>query len=64
MYNIYNIKLNIITLKGSYDVAKKNIIWCSATWIFTKLIILKNTVCSDWPAIQCVVIGRIPEACD
>ncbi len=27
--------------------------------IFTKLI-----VCSDWPAIQCVVIGRMPQACD
>ncbi len=25
--------------------------------IFTKLIILKSTVCSDWPAIQCVVFG-------
>ncbi len=21
-------------------------------------------MCSDWPAIQCVVIGRIPQACD
>ncbi len=31
--------------------------------IFTKLI-LKSTVCSDWPAIQSVVIGRIPQACD
>ncbi len=27
--------------------------------IFTKLI-----VCSDWPAIQCVVIGQMPQACD
>ncbi len=32
--------------------------------IFTKLIGLKSTVCSDWPANQCVVIGRIPQACD
>ncbi len=21
-------------------------------------------MCSDWPAIQCVVIGRIPQSCD
>ncbi len=32
--------------------------------IFTKLIVLKSEVCSDWPAIQCFVIGRIPQACD
>ncbi len=32
--------------------------------IFTKLIVLRSEVCSDWPAIQCVVIGRIPQACD
>ncbi len=30
--------------------------------IFTKLIILRSEACSDWPAIQCVVIGRIPQA--
>ncbi len=84
-------------LKGSYDVAKKNIIlciWCNAMclcglrlkntlfstsctlllllyapsfWnapIFTKLIVLRSEACSDWPAIQCVVIGRIPQAWD
>ncbi len=32
--------------------------------IFTKLIILRSEVCSDWPAIQCIVIGRIPQSCD
>jgi len=31
---------------------------------FTKLIVLKSKVCSDWPAIQCFVIGWIPQACD
>ncbi len=31
---------------------------------FTKLIVLKTTVCSDWPAIQCIVIGRIPQVFD
>ncbi len=25
---------------------------------------LRSKVCSDWPAIQCVVIGRIPQAWD
>ncbi len=24
----------------------------------------KNAVCSDWPAIQCIIIGWIPQACD
>ncbi len=45
-----------------YDVAQKNIIlkWAD----YTKLIILRSEVCSDWPAIQCVVIGRIPQAWD
>ncbi len=32
------------------------------TSIFTKLIDLRSKVCSDWPAIQCVVIGRISQA--
>ncbi len=32
--------------------------------IFTKLIVLRSEVCSDWPAIQCIVIGRIPQAWD
>ncbi len=31
-------------------------------YIFTKLIILRSEVSSDWPAIQCIVIGRIPQA--
>ncbi len=31
---------------------------------FTKIIVLKSEVCSDWPAIQCVVIGWISQACD
>ncbi len=30
--------------------------------ICTKLIVLRSEVCSDWPAIQCVVISRIPQA--
>ncbi len=84
-------------LKGSYDVAKNNIIlciWCNAMclfglrfkntlfstyctlllllyappfWnasIFTKLIVLRSEACADWPAIQWVVIGRIPQAWD
>ncbi len=25
---------------------------------------IRNIVCSDWPAIHCVVIGRIPRVCD
>ncbi len=29
--------------------------------IFTKLIVLRSEACSDWPAIRCVVIGRIPQ---
>ncbi len=32
--------------------------------IFRKLIILRSEVCTDWPAIQCLVIGRIPQAWD
>ncbi len=32
--------------------------------IFTKLIVLRSEACSDWPGIQCVVIGRIPQAWD
>ncbi len=60
-----------------FKVKKKNIIFhilyiivaplCSTFLkrvIFTKLIDLRCEVCSDWPAIQCVVIGRIPQACD
>ncbi len=31
--------------------------------MITKLIVLRSKACSDWPAIQCVVIGRIPQAC-
>ncbi len=31
--------------------------------IFTKLIVLRRCAL-DWPAIQCVVIGWIPQACD
>ncbi len=31
-------------------------------YIFTKLIVLRSEACSDWPAIQCVVIGRIPQS--
>ncbi len=30
--------------------------------IFTKLIVLRSEACSDWPALQCVVIGQIPQA--
>ncbi len=40
---------------------------CPAFWnaqIFTKLIVLRSEACPDWPAIPCVVIGRIPQACD
>lgn len=32
--------------------------------IFTKRVVLKSAVCSDWPAIHCVVIGWIPQARD
>ncbi len=32
--------------------------------IFIKLVILRSVVCSDLPAIWCVVIGQIPQACD
>ncbi len=32
--------------------------------IFKKLIVRRSKVCSNWPAIQCVVIGQIPQACD
>ncbi len=32
--------------------------------IFTKLTVLRSEACSDWPAIQCVVIGWIPQAWD
>ncbi len=84
-------------LKGSYDVAKKNIIlciWCNTMCLcglrlkkhiifhipyiivaplcpaflkhvdFYKLIVQRSKVCSDWSAIQCFVIGRIPQAWD
>ncbi len=34
------------------------------TSIFTKLVGLKSAVCSDWPAIQWITIGWIPQACD
>ncbi len=36
----------------------------SETRIFTKLIVLRSEVCSDWPAIHCIVIGRMPQAWD
>ncbi len=79
-------------LKGSYDDAKNNIIWCiwcNAMYCvygkkkkhiifhipyiivaplcptFLKSVdFLQSVVCSDWPAIQCFVIGRIPQVCD
>ncbi len=96
-FHASSLNKSINFLKGSYDVAKKNIIlciWCNAmrlcalrlkkhiifhilyiivaplcsaflnTSIFTKLIVLRSEVCSDWPASQCVVIGWIPQACD
>ncbi len=31
---------------------------------FLKLTILRSEVFSDWPAIQCIVISRIPQVCD
>ncbi len=34
----------------------------SSSQIFTKLTVLRNEACSDWSGIQCVVIGRIPQA--
>ncbi len=34
------------------------------TSIFTKLIVRRSEACSDWPAIQCIVIGQIPQAWD
>uniref|UniRef100_A0A8C0YN73 PTPRF interacting protein alpha 3 n=1 Tax=Cyprinus carpio carpio TaxID=630221 RepID=A0A8C0YN73_CYPCA len=30
----------------------------------SKLIVLKSNLCCDWPAIQCIVIGRMPQVCD
>uniref|UniRef100_A0A8C1Z175 PTPRF interacting protein alpha 3 n=1 Tax=Cyprinus carpio TaxID=7962 RepID=A0A8C1Z175_CYPCA len=30
----------------------------------SKLIVQKSNLCCDWPAIQCVVIGRMPQVCD
>ncbi len=30
----------------------------------TKLIVLRSELCSDWQAIQCIVIGQIPQTCD
>ncbi len=82
-----------MSLKGSCDIAKNNIIWCiwckamclfglrfkkhiifhilyifvAPLWnayIFTKFIVLRSKACSDWPAIQCIVIGWIPQAWD
>ncbi len=32
--------------------------------LLTKLIVLRTEAFSDWPAIWCVGIGRIPHACD
>ncbi len=32
--------------------------------VVTKLIVLRSEVCSDWPAIWHIVIGRIPQGCD
>ncbi len=28
------------------------------------IITKKSEACSDWPDIRCIVIGRIPQACD
>ncbi len=33
-------------------------------WNTEKSIVLRSEVCSDWPAIQCIVIGRLPQAWD
>ncbi len=62
---------------GSHDVAKKNVIlciWCNAmclcglrlkkTHYFPLFHCSEKRVYSDWPAIQCVVIGQIPQACN
>ncbi len=53
-----------------FKVKKTNMIFtfCTFTFwnasIFTKLIVLRREVCSDWPAIHCIVIGRMPQAWD
>ncbi len=54
---------NIITLHRSLLL----LLSAPSFWntpIFTKLIVLRSEVCSDWSAIQCVVIGHIAQACD
>ncbi len=37
---------------------------CCSLQFLQSNIILRSEACSDWPAIQCAVIGRIPQACD
>ncbi len=87
-YTTVGLVIFLFVLKGSYDVAKNNIIWCNTmclcgSWFIKHILhtlyiivahlcstFLKrvdfysdlNLICSDWPAIQCVVIGRIPQA--
>ncbi len=62
---IWCIWCNAMCLRGSKHIIFHILyiivaLLCSA---FLKLI-LRSEACSDWPAIQCVEIGRIPQACD
>ncbi len=62
---IWCIWCNAMCLRGSKHIIFHILyiivaLLCSA---FLKLI-LRSEACSDWPAIQCIVIGRIPQACD
>ncbi len=71
LFCVFGVMQCVYAVRGS----KKHIIFhilyiivaplCSAFLkFFTKLIVLRSEVCSDWPAIQSIVIGRIPQACD
>ncbi len=71
LFCVFGVMQCVYAVRGS----KKHIIFhilyiivaplCSAFLkIFTKLIVLRSEVCSDWPAIQSIVSGRIPQACD
>ncbi len=63
---VYAFKVKKTTLFSTYCTLLL-LLYAPPFWkaqIFTKLIVLRNEVYSDWPAIQCVVIGRIPQAGD
>ncbi len=57
----FNVKKNII-FHILYIIV---LLYAPSFWnapIFTKLIVLRREACSDWPAIQCVVIRWMPHA--